>query len=691
MPLVLELLGGFRLRGADGNPLHLPGRGRALLALLALSSSPMTRDLLARRLCSDGCEQDQRKELRQTLYAVRRTAGEFAVCVGEDGCLGLSHAEVSADVLGFRAAISAGDTCSLERAVALYKGAFLDGEQSPTPEFEDWLQERRAEFLEETVRALLELARSDIAASASRRALDRARHALTLDPLCEVAHRIVMTTMSALGERSSALRHYEETRRLLGEELGVEPEEETERLYDRVASGGSGVTIENPPPPEGVQEQSVPLRLRWRSATVALVLLSSIPISLILLGYLLRAHPTSTTAVPSLAVLPFRNESGDPAQNALGYGIAEDIVIRLASHPALNVVSRSRTFRLDPKTDIGVVGEKTGAAYVLEGTARHSAGAVEVTAQLTDTATGLHLWSRRYEGAVPDTGLIKQQIANDISESLVGFTGEIGNEEQRKAWLGTTAELAEQDYFRRGEQFYFQFTADSHIRAKRVWEDGLQHFPDSIRLRLGLAAAYRHAVEVGWSIDAPHELSEACRLGKEAGLLPTRSRYEQWLFHWLTAKLAQWCDADFPRSVMEAEKADRMAPYDATARADLAELLANAGRTEQAIEWLEDAMLRDPKPPDWYLGNLGWALYLNGQFEESLQALQKQRMPNLLIMAAVQVRLGIAVDAQLTVSRFIESNPAYNPANLQLKPLVEPLKAAWLDDLRKAGLEATQF
>ena len=135
-------------------------------------------------------------------------------------------------------------------------------------------------------------------------------------------------------------------------------------------------------------------------------------------------------------------------------------------------------------------------------------------------------------------------------------------------------------------------------------------------------------------------LKAACTLGREVEKAPRKTRYEEWLSHWLSAKLAQWCEEDFPRSIKEIDMAIAMAPHDASARADLAELLANAGEIETAIEWLQEAIRRDPKPPDWYHRNLAWAHYLDGRDDMALQALQSQRnlQPNPLL-AVVYARL----------------------------------------------------
>src|SRR5260370_2982274 len=75
MAFVLQLFGGFRLVGEDGKLTSLPDRGRALLAYLAVASSPVPRQILAELLSAEWSEQEQPTTLRQVVYLVRKAMG----------------------------------------------------------------------------------------------------------------------------------------------------------------------------------------------------------------------------------------------------------------------------------------------------------------------------------------------------------------------------------------------------------------------------------------------------------------------------------------------------------------------------------------------------------------------------------------------------------------------------------------
>ena len=237
MAVALQLIGGFRAVRDDGQVVQMPDRSRALLAHLALTATPIQRTVLAALLSPDECEPDQRRSLRQALYAVRQALGPETIVCTDHGALSLDHEIVRVDICEFRRAIADADENSLVRAIELYQGAFLQGETCRSSDFEDWLRARRGELLEDVVNALLRVTRLEADRGAYAGALSHARRALELDPLCEEAHRQVMWCLAAIGQRSSALRHYEAARQLFAEELGVDLEAETARLRSVVGEG----------------------------------------------------------------------------------------------------------------------------------------------------------------------------------------------------------------------------------------------------------------------------------------------------------------------------------------------------------------------------------------------------------------------------------------------------------------------
>jgi DNA-binding SARP family transcriptional activator len=126
----------------------------------------------------------------------------------------------------------------LEQAVELYGGDFLDGfSVADSPTFDEWVSLNREWLRRLVTEALHRLAACHEQAGEYGRGLRHAWRQVELDPCREQAHRQLMRLLALSGQRSAALTQYETCRRLLAEELGVEPAAETTNLYERIRSG----------------------------------------------------------------------------------------------------------------------------------------------------------------------------------------------------------------------------------------------------------------------------------------------------------------------------------------------------------------------------------------------------------------------------------------------------------------------
>jgi predicted ATPase/DNA-binding SARP family transcriptional activator len=125
----------------------------------------------------------------------------------------------------------------LQQAAALYRGPFLsDFYLADSTAFEEWAAGKRAWYHQQAMRLFDQIAAGSERRGAYSQALQAARRQLELDPWREEAHRQAMRLNLLAGDRQSALAQYEQCRRLLAEELGVEPEPDTNALYEQIRS-----------------------------------------------------------------------------------------------------------------------------------------------------------------------------------------------------------------------------------------------------------------------------------------------------------------------------------------------------------------------------------------------------------------------------------------------------------------------
>jgi adenylate cyclase len=155
------------------------------------------------------------------------------------------------------------------------------------------------------------------------------------------------------------------------------------------------------------------------------------PIKAYQVGALNEARETALTHVagpenpppmpdkPSIAVLPFENMSGDPAQEYFADGMVEEITTALSRFKWLFVIPRNSSFTFKGKAvDIKEVGRRLGVRYVLEGSVRKALGKVRITGQFIDAVTGAHIWADRFERDLTDVFALQDEVTVAVVSAI---------------------------------------------------------------------------------------------------------------------------------------------------------------------------------------------------------------------------------------------------------------------------------
>ncbi len=220
----------------------------ALLAYLALTSTPQTRDHLVELFWAESSPDAARKNLRNTLWTLRKALGEEAVG-GDSERLTLGEG-VWVDVRALeRASESPPPSLDEQREIVeLYHGPLLDGlVLAEAPEWELWLAVERERLEQRFLRLSETLVEGYRAAGRWDEIIEVARRALAQNRLQESLYRALMEAHARLGERAEALRHFDLLVRVLEEELGVEPLPETDALRAAILSGDLNPLAPLPP------------------------------------------------------------------------------------------------------------------------------------------------------------------------------------------------------------------------------------------------------------------------------------------------------------------------------------------------------------------------------------------------------------------------------------------------------------
>jgi DNA-binding SARP family transcriptional activator len=217
-------------------------KAAALLYYLAATQRIHSRDTLAALFWPDAPPETAKKNLRDILSNLRRLLGPYLAItrneVGLDWKAGL--AVDYADFLGQLAVANneqtaAERTTRLAAATNLYVGDLLAGFYLQEAEpFEAWLTGERDYARQRVFQSLHQLIDHAKQMGAYVEGIDYASRLLTYEPWDEQTHRDLMLLLAQSGQRGAALAQYEQCRRILAQELGIQPADETTELYDRL-------------------------------------------------------------------------------------------------------------------------------------------------------------------------------------------------------------------------------------------------------------------------------------------------------------------------------------------------------------------------------------------------------------------------------------------------------------------------
>ncbi|MBE7552040.1 MAG: tetratricopeptide repeat protein [Anaerolineales bacterium] len=224
----------------------------ALLYYLAVTGRPHGRESLVTLLWGDMPEAAAKRNLTQVLSLLRKQFGLFLEITPQQ--IGLKpEPPYWVDVQLFQQALETIDPTQeperLRRVVELYQGDFLQGFYvKEALDFEEWVLTQRERLRELMIQALDSLVSHYLGQADYPTGLDSAARLLALEPWRETAHRQMMLLLARSGRREAALAQYETCRRILAEELGVEPMAETTALYQRLKAAVAALPHNLPPP-----------------------------------------------------------------------------------------------------------------------------------------------------------------------------------------------------------------------------------------------------------------------------------------------------------------------------------------------------------------------------------------------------------------------------------------------------------
>ena len=367
----------------------------------------------------------------------------------------------------------------------------------------------------------------------------------------------------------------------------------------------------------------------------------------------------------SIAVLPFVSLAQDSTQDYFADGIAENILILLASLKQLRVISRTSVMQYKKSAKTAPeIAKELGVKYILEGSAQSHANKVRINVQLIDALKDEPVWSRVFVESMEDIFTVQDKVAEVVAGQL---QSSIGNPPAMASHPAPTKNLEAYDLFLKGRHAFNQWNVEGYKTASGYFKKAIEKDPEFKEAYSYMASSY--SARMSWNGDlSPAEakplidqyLEEAFKRGATDNDYLTRAFVE-----FFVAK-------NFQSSEDFLKKAMGLNPNNATVLFTYSYLLCMTGRLDDAQSIIEQARRIEPHSVA-YFNYEGLCRYLTGRHEEAVTLFEEGRK---LFPQVVRFydHLG---RVYLTMQRYQETKDVLT-AGLRLTTLRPPSMVAYL-------------
>jgi adenylate cyclase len=403
-----------------------------------------------------------------------------------------------------------------------------------------------------------------------------------------------------------------------------------------------------------------------------------------------RSGAQSTSGVgiaakPTIAVLPFLNQSEDSTREYFVDGLTQDVVNALGRFPELTVMSWNAVFPYKGKPARPEdIRRGLGASYLVEGSMRQVGDRVRLIAQLVDTRDGRVLWSSRFDEALVDVFALQDAIITQIVGALAVRVARI---EQRRVLAKPTENLEAYDYVLRARPALQRPTRTNVVEARALLRRAIELDPNYAAAYAALADTYHLDVSMGWAQSPAASLARAGEMATKALSLDD----SEVRAHIILGRIHIFYQR-YEEAKAEIDRAIEINPNDALGLAGRGNILMWSGETDAAIEALELAQRIDPElnPIDRFA--LSLAYYLKGRYAAAIEQAELNLRATTganfsrIVLAIAYAQNDRADDAAREVATIRRLDPGFDPQSFGSK-FLNPADLDHLrDGFRKAGL-----
>jgi TolB-like protein/class 3 adenylate cyclase/Tfp pilus assembly protein PilF len=395
-------------------------------------------------------------------------------------------------------------------------------------------------------------------------------------------------------------------------------------------------------------------------------------------------------SIPSIAVLPFMNLSGDPQQEYFSDGISDQLINDLSRLPGIFVIARNSSFAYKGKpVKEHEISKELGVKYLLEGSVRKAFDRIRIGVELVNAGSSTEIWTQRFDRPLKDIFAVQDEIVGKVVTTL----GLLFKLDQMKlpyvaSWRRTD-NLEAFDDFLRAAEYSWRLTKDDDAKARRWLEKVIALDPKFAQAYVALGSTYWWDAFAQWSRNPQADLQRASDLAHQALALDDSNSSALGLLSRL-----DWMQRRFDQSVADAERAVAIDPNYASGYWVLSEALLVCVKPEGAISAAKKAMRLDPAGQDLYAFEVGLGYLQMGRQQEAIPVLKSHlaAYPNNLFahldLMIAYIELGRDPDARAELTEVARISPQFvlpPPEGGWFNNVA--LNRRWDGELRKAGLK----
>jgi adenylate cyclase len=390
--------------------------------------------------------------------------------------------------------------------------------------------------------------------------------------------------------------------------------------------------------------------------------------------------------LPSVLVMPLETLGDEPGLVLLADGLTADLTTDLGRFGALLVFGQetARTYVGRP-VRVSEVARELDARYVVEGTIQRSGDRLRCNIRLLEGGSGRQIWAERWDRREGDFLTLQA----DLAESVVArLPVEVAQAERERLRARHDGDFGAYRLWLEARALFDDPTRENNERARELLTRALERDPGFVRALGHLSYTYVQDYQYGWAEDPEAARARALELALEAVRREPDDYDNQW-----SLAIARTQTGELEQALRAYARAVELNPNDPKLRAEMGDALVAAGRYDEAVAQVGQAILRDPAGPSWYWWNLGYAHLVAGRAEEAVAAfearadLPEEAMADAAAAYALRGRPGDAERAAAAMRRYREANPDNTLAEVGDKPFaVQADKERYLDALRRAGL-----